>query len=676
MRTVYSALLIGSASITLLVACGGDDKHVISCSPNEFTSLSTELSFLGESPDDASVVVQLIDKQTNRDVSDGRATLACNATHNECSGMISSLNKIAAGSYTLSAKEKSGRALGSVAVEIKANSASACSTDLKASISSITKSYLLDQPLNGTLGEELHALMAPNFWNGEKDGTLMMPSDQVKNLTPGQQSQLRDLIQAGQLVVLTQAQQVHIDTLSQILGVRSPTTLKANQPYVDFYAFGSDPSAHIKGFSMMPVNNGNSVNGGLQTLDIETEQQKLARVQAFIDWLKKPQPSKSAKPDMASHRQTQASSGCGDGCIVIQNQPAAIEWTHQYSVAYNTGTCNSKLPGPCNNNYQVTADIWPVYLADSVNKITDYFIVQLGSNLAPQACYGWYRGHGMDHENRIAAYWAQHYQYQISTLQADGKTPWDYDDLQINSNYQPNTAASSVDVTTGVSWSLSGSGSVSSMGFSSGVTFSNTQKQTYTAMAATSNVASSATNNPSLAQWDYDSKDYVKASVVPSNHACGGSGFNYKAIDSTDVSTTFSPQATFLWQATNDVRTQLASAQKTPTGSVPSLPVNVDLGVLLGWAYWPKANQQCDSPSIQDDGYRLDNTYHAGFNSAIAGMESLIYDVSCGTNTEWGTMPLGPNDHSGGDGNPGSIYMLNSPVINVPFANPAAVPKN
>ena len=167
---------------------------------------------------------------------------------------------------------------------------------------------------------------------------------------------------------------------------------------------------------------------------------------------------------------------------------------------------------------------------------------------------------------------------------------------------------------------------------------------------------------------------------MPHDNGCAGSDFNFTAIDSTDVSATFSPQATFLWQATKNVREQMANEQgANPYGSDKiTINAEIDLGVLLGWAYWPDDIGQCSGAEFncpENGYYELDAGGCAGKNKNSSGMTSLIYDVGCSYDTEWGTMPLGPDNKSAGDGNPGQPKILNSPTLNVPFAYASAAPK-
>ncbi|MEW5838849.1 MAG: hypothetical protein AB1717_08470 [Pseudomonadota bacterium] len=679
-------LLALTSTTLLLAACGGDDPKVISCAPNEFNAVEAKLLLAEPLAAPSELRVQLVSKDKNINIAKDQAKLSCTADTKTCQGTID-VNAAQPGLYTLVAYDSKDLLVGSTALEIhKAASDASCLASLEATLNPGIKAYVVKLPLAGTLGATLQGAFGANFWTGQADGMVMLAAEEIDKLNQVQQAQLKEVFAAGQHVLVTHVTQKDIEKASKLLGVSAPIKLQPEQPYLDFIVLRVNQRGNMDGFSMTPVAVGSSSSGAWQALGVEAESQKQERVLRFKnDWLQAPERAKTA---MAQASLAKPAASCGAGCLSLDDLNEAWGWSHMYSQAYNIGTCGGKLTDtPCQNTYQIQAFIWPVYTNSSKTstgsgKVTDYFIVTLDSKLSAQDCYGWYRGKGYDHENRIAAYWAQRYTYQSSAMKDNSPADpfWSFDDMQVVES-APATTTSSVDVSTGFTWSLSGSGSVGgnsegetngSIGFSAGVSFSNTTKQTYTAFAPVSGVASSAQSNPSYARWDYDSKAYVKNSIVPGNHACGGPGFNFAAINGTDVSATFAPQASWLWQASQAVREYQAKAQGVDAyGSAPiTLPVTFEIDALLGWAYWPAAFEQCDSSSSY---YVLDNGSLAAVNTNKGGIDSLIFDVSCGANTEFGTMPLGPLDHSGGDGNPGSPVLMPL-TVNVPFASAKAAP--
>ncbi len=685
-------LLALSTTTILLAACGGDDKTIVYCAKDEFNTVDADLVLPASlAAAHSELHIALVSKESNRNIAQEDAKLSCIRDINECTGSIST-EKAHPGQYTLTAYDTKGLPVGSTAVEIKkASSEAGCSAKLAASINTELKAYVLNLPLSGTLGNALQQRFGANFWTGQTDGIVMLSAADLDKLDATQRMQLQQAYKAKQFVLVANAKQADLEKFAKLLGERSaPISLKADVPHLDAFAMGSTPKALMDVTAIFPISTGN----GWQPLGIEPDLSKADRANDFAQWIKSRADGKDARPSLSHASHVISTSAPEEAEVEIDQMSASFAWSPFYKEGYDTGTCDKQLLGPCYNTYQPLIQIWPVYVSSPNNGITDYFVVEMSANLAPQGCYGWYQNKGMEHNNRLLGYFAQHYYLQGKVYKSDqnGGSFWGGNELMVYPDYAPKTTAREIEVTTGVTWSLSGNGSVGfkgteptgTVGFSAGVSFSNSSKQTYTSMSTTANVASSAGNNPSVAQWDYDSKDYVKASVMPDNHACGGSGFDFRAVDGSEVAATYSPMTTYIWQANKTVREQSAQAQGVPAygGERINLNVELDLGVLLGWAYWPDMNGECDgtgtftSLGCADKGYyQLDMGYCAGKNNSNAGQHSLIFDVGCATNTEWGTMPLGPDDKSAGDGNPGKPKVFNTSTLHVPFADATAAPK-
>jgi hypothetical protein len=290
---------------------------------------------------------------------------------------------------------------------------------------------------------------------------------------------------------------------------------------------------------------------------------------------------------------------------------------------------------------------------------TDYFITQLSGNLSSQGCWGFYDGRS--HDDRMAAYWARHYQFQAAAKDGSGN-PWSFDDLSIDTGYSPISAAATVSVTQGTSWNIGGTGGAgpdgATVGFSAGATFSNSTTTSYSSLDTESGIG--ATDND--AQWDFDSWSYVHSVIEPGNRACGGPGLQKQELPGEIAGSSFSPVMTYVWQASQNVRNAY--------GANPQLPVDVDLGVLMGWTYYADAGPEQCSGDGNFSLYDLDTTSIAQIEST-SGQASLFFDVSCGTETIYGTVPLGPSSSSDQDnsiGNPGPLYNLSLPTTYVPFA--------
>lgn len=348
------------------------------------------------------------------------------------------------------------------------------------------------------------------------------------------------------------------------------------------------------------------------------------------------------------------------------------------------GTCSQNSNGGtyylynCQNNYHAYINAWPIYAHGGNQKCgntncTDYFVIQLGANLSTQGCWDFYGNRS--HSSRIAAYWARHYEFTASPLGPNGN-PWGFDDLSIlpAPYYSPQSGNPGDTVQTGLSWSIGGSGTAgqgqNTFGFSGGATFDYSNSLTLYAMEATSDIGS----DPNTARWDYDSWNYVHNVIEPTNHACGGPGLQSQNLSGEIAGASFSPSMTYVWQASQNVR----AAQ-----SAQGLPVNFDLGVLLGWTYYGAeglySNYQCSylGNDVYDLAYPLPSTPLTNPEANPQGLQSLYFDVSCMTTTAYGTVPLGPADASQQNnaiGNPGPMYQLPMPMGYVPFAPTSAPP--
>jgi CubicO group peptidase (beta-lactamase class C family) len=134
----------------MLTGCGGG-KDVISCPNGEFSTVDTHLSFVEKLPNDAEISVKIIEKSSNKAISDAKSTLACDAIRNECSGKIDT-SMAKPGQYRLAAIKKDGSSLGSVDVEIKASNISSCTSGLQATISRSIPPTFDETTINKTLG--------------------------------------------------------------------------------------------------------------------------------------------------------------------------------------------------------------------------------------------------------------------------------------------------------------------------------------------------------------------------------------------------------------------------------------------------------------------------------------------------------------------------------------------
>ncbi len=149
---------------------------------------------------------------------------------------------------------------------------------------------------------------------------------------------------------------------------------------------------------------------------------------------------------------------------------------------------------------------------------------------------------------------------------------------------------------------------------------------------------------------------------------------------------------TYVWEVHQDVRQTYTGANPCtascsgggctvpPTTEAACLPVEVDLGVLLGWTYYPNGLDQCNDNDTDYalnsnlDGQSTKGSYSwqplVSSNSNPPGLDSLYFDVSCSAFVDHGTVPLGPSSSSQQNndlGNPGALQNL--PLqLNIPFS--------
>jgi hypothetical protein len=117
---------------------------------------------------------------------------------------------------------------------------------------------------------------------------------------------------------------------------------------------------------------------------------------------------------------------------------------------------------------------------------------------------------------------------------------------------------------------------------------------TYTYQALQTSALIGTTASPAQAQWTYDSWDYVHQTILPGDTSpCGGSGLwpndSLPTVISTD---TFSPTMTYVWEVSKNMRTYYEGN---------TLPVDVDLGVLLGWTYYPSTGGASHTSQCNED---------------------------------------------------------------------------
>ncbi|MGH8071256.1 MAG: hypothetical protein ACRERE_39710 [Candidatus Entotheonellia bacterium] len=496
--------------------------------------------------------------------------------------------------------------------------------------------YVLGK-LDGALAEELMDVLQPVKWKGQTDGLLIMAGESVHKVHGETERNLLALHAAGHPIVLTNAAPEHFHRLHEILGVLVPVTLREPYDHLDFYAYANSVFGP-KAFTMMPLVSAEP----LDPPPSETPERKLKRAKELLDW---------HEMDVRQSVRTggnpvPGSQGTGGTILEVATDVGAWEIRATYPVSYLWGTCDQSLFGrtyyrdSCQTSYQLYVDVWPVYSADGAaqpgNPTTDYFVMQLSGNLtpgdasdsnSPGDCYGWYTGRS--HDDRLSAYWARTYQFTANVAQnaaACTNNPtggplcyWGHNDLGLASGYTPQTVNPDGTYTNGTSINLGTTGTAgvdeASIGFSAGAEFTNQTTISYQALEPAATIGGPS-GNDSQAVWKFDSWNFVHSSIEPSNNACGGPGlWSDVAAPAIITTASFSPVMTYVWEVSKTMRNTystgcVAGAVSCPGGSCPEpsaneaacLPVEVDLGVLLGWAFFPSADDtagQCngDTPN-------------------------------------------------------------------------------
>jgi hypothetical protein len=237
-----------------------------------------------------------------------------------------------------------------------------------------------------------------------------------------------------------------------------------------------------------------------------------------------------------------------------------------------------------------------------------------------------------------------------------------------------------------VTFSLTGSGTIGgsaekgaegSVGFSAGVSYSNTSTISLPTIVVTPKIPDLV--NPTKALWTYDSWNHVNSNIKPFNHACGGPGLDVgKALLTNIYGGTFSPNQEWVWSFKPEVRAKLPIAN-----GFSMLPVEFDASMLLGWAYFWQAIDYCDTsaangalgvhfhlggkyPDVvgttlaQPSGTSSQNSYHSA---------GLAFDPGCGTEVNFGTIPLGDISNGKQDGtNVGPPFRFGTIRVDLPLA--------
>jgi len=523
--------------------------------------------------------------------------------------------------------------------------------------------------LDGALASQHIQVFSPQPWHGETDGPLLLSGDTLLSLSETEKNAARTLLQGGQAVLVTSATQPHIEALHALIGTPAALSLDRTIPRhlaVEVYGFAR-PHGLMRMMVAPPF-------PALDGPEPESSQQE--RTTSVAHWFLE-EVRGAQKPRMAA-RQSSA-----DLALSSQSFPWTMQVFDAMPVYWSTCGIGTQQ---CVNHAQLSLSGWMVYLANpAIGQPSDFFIMQMSANLSTAGCKGFYGNR--THSSRIAAYWLR--QANLSASVVPPGSPFSLEQLSIPSGYYAPVATNPANTTTtGISWSLSGTGTAGgdsdgpsgNLAFGAGVSYSDSSTATYNALDTRVNIGATASN---AASWTYDSWNFVHQYIEPANHACGGPGLNTAAaLPEIIYGGTFSPTQTWLWAAQPSVRSQLTTGAASPT-----LPVNIDASLLLGWTYYTAGIQTCTAQSAEGTYYVQDllSSHFPGAGVDIVGTDTslsngLNFDVSCDVRTNYGTIPLGPlgpHGQNNPEGNPGVPYALGNPTspgapyawaVNVPFA--------
>ncbi len=515
--------------------------------------------------------------------------------------------------------------------------------------------------LDGALAASLMETFAPHPWRGETDGTLLISADTLLALSTSQKAAAQTIIKSGQHAVLvTSSRQPHIEALHALTVTNAALALdRMSGRYVssDLYGF-AQPNGKMRMIVVAPF---------AETIKPESDASKQERAESVATWILK----QVREPEPAA--QTRASQAAGPAQLSSTSLPWQL--TVADTMAPMWSTCDIETQ-QCVNYVQLYISAWMVYSSSAAaGQPSDYFVVQMAADINTAGCKDFYGNR--NHSDRIAAYWLRQANMSAS---APGVAP---SQMDINPAYAPVEANPSTTVTTGTTWSLSGTGTAgdsaagSSLGFSAGVSYSDERTATYQALQTQVNIGATGDNT---ASWTYDSWDFVHAGIEPGDRACGGPGLRVQqALPSIIYGGTFTPLQSWVWQAQPSVRQQFAGK---------TLPVTVNTSLLLGWTYYDGGRScgaktpACTNPPCL---YWINDQFADGWADIVGAfdlpsgnldpMSSINFDVSCDVTTNFGTVPLGPWGPGGQNnaaGNPGTPYSLPSWQVNIPFAPTAA----
>lgn len=563
-----------------------------------------------------------------------------------------------------------------------------CSSDSGPSTPSgpaVGPSYVYGE-FQGSLSNALNQVFAPMEWSGQTDGPVLVSADKLLTLSGDQEAALRMVLSEGHAILVSEVTAEHIERLHAVN--RSVPAISLDPSTADPAALYvlSRPQGLTRVFVVQSYPDDGSGSADLEAAKKEHAEQ-------VAQWFLEQRALHTARSTALTR--TTYLEGDADASV-SDTFPFSLTLGGRMAAAYSN-QCDT--PTSCSNYDPITISAVAVHdPSPDPGQPGDWIIGRLDGTFNSANCRLALGTQNYWQNNRWAGYWTRQ-----ANMGAAVKSPLVYADLTtfdilkdasggllietLNNKYAPIAANPTETRTKGVEWGIGASGTVSagvsskdgasikgSMGFSGGVSYSNTSTQEFQVVETIPHVWEDE-SNPTRVGWTLDSWNHVKATIKPANHGCGGPGLDIRtALPAEIYGGPLSPHAEWVWALNPTVRTAL---ERMPTrraaGAYVYLPVDVTGSVLMGWTFLPAIDGNfCRVDKSLSLG-RYEITSSADYIDVVgvstAPVNGLAFDPGCGTEIVFGTIPLGSWTAKTRDGsNVGTPYSLGSLTVNIPLA--------
>ncbi len=491
----------------------------------------------------------------------------------------------------------------------------------------------------GALVKQLEKLFHPKKWRGETDGPVLMNADSLLELSDSERSALRTVLKEGHAILVTGVTEDLLVRLHAINGSVPAITL--TNP-AELYVLAA-PQGRLRMLAIRSIPNFEP--------SPDADVRKEAYAEMVLDWFRR-QVRGTFESGIASMASAPRASGPraivaaeAPGYNTLGSEPEQFPWSHTdvFSMeAFYSNHCGSKQK--CTDTFAVTTYSWAVHSPISVvDQPGDYLLTRISAAVNTGGCKL-----SIGKNNRFAGYWLRQANVGASVTDATLKTG-----VKVLAGYTaPQAQMPNVQYSTGVTWNFGASGTIGSsagfsggkpsaevsrsLGFSAGVSYSNTKTYQADAITILPQISADPTD-PSKVRWTYDSWNHVKQNIDPGNHACGGPGLLVTAgLPGVIYGSSFEPSQEWVWALLPEVR----SALPVNRDGVPVLSVQVDLSMLLGWSYFWDITQ-CNYSGSLGTFWVGDKSIDVVGDVANNPSNGLMFDSGCGTAMHFGTIPLG-----------------------------------